>query len=125
MFGVEFDGPSHDNSQQQRRDGLKDQLCDHFDFPMLRITGSYLESKYRNLDLLSWFIETWFARKHSVEAQENGDIPWDERFMPSMFIALPHREQAFPLWLGEDVQVKMRLFNAGRVADLAPSSMCG
>jgi Protein of unknown function (DUF2726) len=39
-FAVEFDGPSHDDPDAQRRDLLKDEICDHLDFPLLRIDRS-------------------------------------------------------------------------------------
>src|SRR6266487_2731666 len=46
LFAVEFDGETHKTEQQQHRDRKKDQLCERFHFPLLRINSRYLVCKY-------------------------------------------------------------------------------
>src|ERR1035441_4957302 len=42
LFAVEFDGESHNTEKQQHRDLKKNQLCERFRFPLLRINSKYL-----------------------------------------------------------------------------------
>lgn len=80
IFAVEFDGESHRNRDQRKRDDLKNKLCEKFEFPLLRITSNYLQKKYRHLTLLEWCIESWFCWEAFCNAQEKGIIPLDETF---------------------------------------------
>jgi hypothetical protein len=99
LFAIEFDGMSHQETVQANRDSKKDRLCERFQFPILRINAEYLNRKYRNLDLLTWFVEVWFLAKGFDEAQARGDVPQDEPFDPCMIIAIPGLKGQFPLWL--------------------------
>lgn len=122
QFAVEFDGPSHKTPAQVERDRKKNELCEVYEFPLLRINAKYLDSKYRNFDLLSWFIEVWFWRKFIFEAQENGSLPLDEIFDPMLMVEIPERKERFPLWLSTEILMKFReLWQNGKIRNIAPN----
>ena len=122
LFGVEFDGPYHRNPEQKARDDTKDALCERFDFPLLRINSNYLQKKYRDMDLLSWFVEVWFAREWFDDAQKSGLLPYGEPFTPWSFTGIPGSDKPFPLCLSSQASNKMRkLFFDGKVKDFIPS----
>ena len=122
LFAIEFDGPLHEEATQAARDSLKDALCDRFELPLLRINSRYLEKKYRDLDLLSWFVQVWFLRKGFYEAQEKGAVPYDEDFDPFMFFSLPGYKQRFPLWISAPSNIAIqKLAKAGKLLSPAPS----
>lgn len=117
LFTVEFDDPSHKDPEVAQRDQKKNNLCERFSIPLLRINSRYLLSRYRDMDLLSYFVEVWFLSKVFDDAQESGDIPADEPFDPTFIIRSGGR-QNFPLWLSMDiVHHTRRLFDAGKVYD--------
>jgi hypothetical protein len=80
LFAVEFDGPSHDLPDQEYLDAQKNELCERFELPLLRINRRYLTKNYGSLDLLTWFIEVWFLERGFEAAQLSGHIPMDEPF---------------------------------------------
>ncbi len=123
LFAVEFDGEQHTQSPKQiERDKKKDTLCERFGLPLLRINTEYLNDYYRQMNLLSWFIETWFAFQWFTEAQENGELPYDEPFMPSSFVNLTGHDKDFPLWLSRDVRARIaKLCKQNVIMDMAPS----
>lgn len=126
IFAVEFDGPTHRLEQQRERDAKKETLCARFSFPILRINARYLGKQYREMDLLTWFVEVWFAKKWFEEAQESGQIPYDEPFMPQSIVTIPGRNRRFPLWLSAGARAKIQdLCVAGRVRDFVPSMVIG
>jgi hypothetical protein len=126
LFAVEFDGPSHNDDRQRQRDERKDSLCHRFEFPLLRVNSRYLNRKYRDMDLLSWFVEIWFCRKWFEEAQASGQVPYDEPFMPQSFVSIPGRKNRFPLWLSAAVRGRIQqLCFAGKILDLVPSQIIG
>ncbi len=128
LFAVEFDGPSHKDATQQERDTKKNRICEIFGFPLLRINARYLPQRYRNMDLLSWFVEVWFLKQWFDDAQEEGSIPADEIFDP--FFTMSSRpgenKPSFPLWLSQPLLSKIhRLWEAGRVCNPSPSHIVG
>lgn len=126
LFSVEFDGPSHADPRQQGRDQLKNQLCDRLSFPLLRVNARYLPKKYRNIDLLSWFVEVWFFQEAFAQAQEDGAVSADEICDPLSVLGLPGRNERFPLWLSADLRIRIqRLNKAGKCYDFAPSYWVG
>jgi hypothetical protein len=126
LFAVEFDGPSHQESEQRNRDHLKNKLCDELSFPLLRINARYLPKKFRNFDLLSWFIEVWFFQVAFDKAQQEGTVPPDEICDPFLVLALPGRKERFPLWLSAELRVKIQeLHKAKKCHDFAPSEWVG
>lgn len=126
LFGVEFDGPSHAQEPQVFRDSKKKLLCERFQFPLLRVNAAYLNRSYRNLDLLTWFVETWFCAKGFEEAQRTGQIPLDEPFDPCTFLSIPGLQGHFPLWLSSEPMMKLRqLAEAGKCEDAVPDFVIG
>ena len=126
LFAVEFDGPTHKDVTQQERDSRKDELCERFGLPLLRINSRYLNRKYRDMDMLTWFVHVWFAGKWFEEAQASGQVPHDEPFMPLAFVSLPGTEKRYPLWLSAVVRGKIqKLFFAGKILDMVPSQVIG
>lgn len=126
LFAVEFDGPTHLTGEQARRDPTKDRLCETFEFPILRINGRYLERKYRGLDLLTWIIETWFMERVIAKAQEEGSLPQDDVFLPSLVISMTGYGNRFPLWLSAEPLQKIRqLHERGKCRSPDPSVIVG
>jgi Protein of unknown function (DUF2726) len=122
LFAVEFDGATHKTQQQQNRDRKKNQLCELFSFPLLRINSRYLARKYRQTDLLSWFINYWFADRMIGDAYDAGQIPAHEFVDPSMILSLPGTTKEFPLWLSGDVRCQIeRLYEQRQCLDAIPS----
>src|ERR1019366_8219683 len=70
QFSVEFDGPTHRTVIQIQRDRTKNELCEEFEYPLLRINARYLDRKYRGYDLLSYFVDVWYHGKAFCEAQQ-------------------------------------------------------
>jgi hypothetical protein len=127
LFAVEFDGPLHASSDEQReRDAKKNDLCEHFQFPLLRINSRYIDVKYRGMDLLSYFIHLWFLSAAFDDAQEKGLIPYDEPFDPNWIISDGKTNRRFPYWLSLDVQLEIKtMHNQGRLHDYVPSHWTG
>jgi hypothetical protein len=106
LFAVEYDGNLHATAEQQARDRVKDLLCERFGLPILRINSDYLWRHYRGMDLLTWFIEVWFAWQWYQEAQAAGEVPWDEVFSPWAIVSIPGNDRQFPLWFISATQVE-------------------
>jgi len=122
LFSVEFDGPGHKEPNQMENDELKDNLCRYFNFPLLRISYEYITNEYRNMTILGWFIETWFASKYFEEAQENGEIDYYEPFIASGFSYIQGLKNKFPLCLSSNERAKMfELFSRGHIKFYVPS----
>jgi hypothetical protein len=117
QFAVEFDGPSHTDKAQRKRDALKDHLCEQLNFPILRINSNHLIKKYKSYSLLGWFVEHWFLRKAFDEAQEKGLIPWDEPYDPMMIFSMGNKIK-WPMWLSSDLRIKIKkLHDHGKIQD--------
>ena len=126
LFVVEFDGGSHKDPVQIERDRKKNWLCERFEMPLLRINIAYINRTYRNLDLLTWIIEYWFAGKSIEEAYARGDIPEWEYFDPLMFLHMPGVEGRFPLWISAEARCAMQsLAQQGKCLEYAPSTIIG
>lgn len=126
LFAIEFDGDSHDSKLQQRRDMRKDSLCERFQLPLLRINSLYLNESFRRMDMLSWFVNYWFAQRMIDGAYESGDIPADAYVDPMLIVTLPGTKQKFPLWLTAEVRTAFnRYCEKGLSIDPGPSSFIG
>lgn len=126
LFAIEFDGPLHVNEKQQARDKTKNDLCEKFDLPLLRINSNYLKKAYRGMDPLSWFVEVWFAWGWFEKAQASGEVPADEIFMPQMMVNIPGYDKQFPLWLSAPIRNKIqKLCFSGKITDMVPSQIIG
>lgn len=97
---VEYDGPQHQLSVEQReRDEIKNELCRRAGLGLLRINDRYVTKLYRGMTVLRWIIEVTELEKAFYEAQESGQIPWDEPFDPT-FLEPAGAGGRFPYWLG-------------------------
>lgn len=96
---VEYDGPLHQSSaKQQERDEIKNELCRQAEIGLLRINDRYVTKLYRGMSVLRWIVEVTELEKAFYEAQEKGDIPWDEPFDPA-FLQPVDSSSRFPYWL--------------------------
>lgn len=126
LFAVEFDGNTHRSNEQKRRDTIKNNLCDRFQLPLLRINSRYLVQKYRNMDILSWLVEVWFLQVAFDSEQQAGNIPSDEPFDPFMIMSMSGKGDRFPFWLSAPLLIKIQnLFRLGSCKDFAPSEIIG
>jgi hypothetical protein len=55
IFGVEFDGPGHRSAEAKRRDQLKNELCDHFEFQFE--AGTTMSLKEESLTKIRFLIQ--------------------------------------------------------------------
>lgn len=126
LFAVEFDGPSHADPIQATRDRKKDSLCDLLGLPILRINARYLQKRYRGLDLLTWFVEVWFAQESFCDAQRDGLVSPDEDFDAASMIRVSGYESSFPLWLGVEPRRFLKRCQAeGRCLWQVPARLIG
>jgi hypothetical protein len=126
LFAVEFNGDMHETEVQQHRDALKDGLCERFELPILRINARYIDRQFRQMDLLSWFVQYWFAQRAIDEAYEAGQIPPYEYVDPNFMLTLPGTKQRFPLWLAAQVRTEFHKFREQRrCLDPGPSCFVG
>lgn len=126
LFVVEFDGPQHSSREQSIRDQAKDQLCQRFELPILRIESEYLRPEYRGVDLLTWIVESWFLKRAFEEMQKSGDIPYDEPYDPVFFVRLPGHDTQFPLWLSAEPDKKINeLYEQGKSRSPSSSYIAG
>lgn len=125
LFVVEFDGPLHkEDPAQLGRDKTKNLLCKKFGLPILRINQNYFK-KYRELDLLTWFIEVFFTEKSFYQSQDQGLIPADEPFDPQSILYIDGSAD-YPFWLSQEALVKIsRLSEQGKCTDRLPSVFIG
>lgn len=127
QFCVEFDGPTHRQPEQIRRDELKNQLLKKFRVPFIRINSRYLEDRYRGLDLLTYFVDVWFLAQAFDEAQERGQIPPEEIFDPTFIISdgQPNGKR-WPYWISIELQTDIqRMYKEQLIAQPAPSNWIG
>jgi hypothetical protein len=117
LFAVEFDGPSHQDQDQRDRDNKKNDLCDIFEFPILRINTRHLTAKYNKASLLRWIISAWELQKAFDTAQAEGHVPPNESFDP---IFLWHQgntvEEIHPHWIALKARRRLKqLQEQGRI----------
>lgn len=88
LLAVEFDGPHHqEDAKAAANDERKDDICRHFQFPVLRANADFLTKKIRQFNILSWLVELWFMERDFERAQEAGQIPPDEPFLYNFVLA--------------------------------------
>lgn len=76
--------------------------------------------------MLSWFVEVWFLREAFHEAQEAGNVPFDEPFDPMAIVSCSGLKEKFPFWLSAELRVKIRrLSESGKILDGVPSEWIG
>lgn len=126
LFAVEYDGKLHEDAVQVQRDRRKNALCARFGLSLLRINSNYLHRKFRELDLLTYFVEVWFMHSAFYEAQRNGLVPLEEDFDPWLVISDPGRKGRFPYWLSAEAQSALqRLAEAKHIVDGIASHYVG
>lgn len=126
QYAVEFDGPSHFTERQKERDQKKDHLCDLSRLPILRINSRHLTKDFGKITLLSWIIETYEMQSGFYEAQENGQIPWDEPFDPFTLMTLIDGKFEHPLWLSQSSRRQMHeLYRKGLIHNMGSSGWIG
>jgi hypothetical protein len=93
QFAVEYDGRGHETDPDTiRRDALKNSICDKLGFPLLRIGDEFFR-KIGRFTLLGWLAEVWFLDQAFTQAQERGEVPYDEVFDYSMILGFAFRDQ--------------------------------
>lgn len=85
LFAVEFDGSSHQAKDAQRRDALKNQICKHFDFPLIRLDSRF-HQEVDGFNLLEYVVDMFFLNQSFEEAQASGSISPFETFIPQCFM---------------------------------------
>jgi ADP-ribose pyrophosphatase YjhB (NUDIX family) len=122
-FAVEFDGPYHATSKDaQRRDEMKNAICERLGLPLLRIDADYLRT-VKGFRLVAWLVELWFLDDAFYEAQKRGEIPWDEPFGACSVVE--HDAQGrwrFPYDLAAEARRELwRAHAEGRVRSFTPN----
>ena len=128
QFAVEFDGASHEMPRSKVLDKKKDAICCTFNFPLLRIKINYLPKRYSDLSLLEWIIDVYYLEQAFYEAQEKGQIPYDEPFDP-FFITVTGTDggaRHFPYWISRNANLALRkLYSQGKIALPGTSGFIG
>jgi hypothetical protein len=121
IFAVEFDGPGHRSVDAKRRDQLKNELCDHFEFQLLRVNQKYLSPSFSNWDLLRWFCTVWFVKRGWDEAVLEGTIPYEDSIFDPMFVSVVTKSGSRGLELERHARSEFgRLFQAGVIPSHMP-----
>jgi hypothetical protein len=85
QFAVEFDEPHHDTDEATiARDRMKDSIADRLGLAVIRIGVDFLRTVGR-FSLLGWLIDLWFLQRAFDDAQERGEVPYDEPFIYANF----------------------------------------
>lgn len=110
QFAIEFDEPHHlTDPKTIRRDRMKGAICKRLGLPLVRIGSEYLRRE-RRFTLIGYLVEVWNLERGFTEAQEQGQVPWDEPFMPEVILAdsldLPLKVD-FPYWLDRPARLAM------------------
>lgn len=80
-FAIEFDGPQHiSDSDNMRNDRLKKEICDHLDFPLIRIDSQFLRPVCEKSAVLSWLVSMWFKNQTFSNAACN-DTPTTKEYI--------------------------------------------
>lgn len=121
IFAVEFDGPGHDTEDAQRRDKLKNDLCDRFRLQLLRINQKYLSESFSSWDLVSWFCTVWFVKRGWNEAVDEGKIHYEDAIFDPMFVSVRTKSGTCGLELERHARSEFgRLFQNGSIPDHMP-----
>jgi len=122
LFAVEFDGSSHSSPEVQRRDQIKNSLCDRFALSLLRINRKYLTPSFSNWDLLRWFCTVFFVKKAWEEDVEEGRLPPEDSFFDPMFVSVKTKSGMRSLELERHARAEFgRLFSSGKIPSYVPS----
>ena len=124
QFAVEFDEPYHNYDEDaKRRDTLKNAICEKLGLPLLRIDADYLR-KAKNFSLVGYLANIWFMDKAWDEAQQKGEVPFDEPFMPHSVMEDLKTGEKFPYDLSIDSRIfVMRFVERNKIKNLNPTGM--
>lgn len=87
QFAVEYDGEAHvADPDTMRRDRMKSEICSRLGLPLVRIDSPYLQRE-RGFTLIGYLVEMWDLERAFTAAQERGEIPYDEPFMPELILS--------------------------------------
>jgi hypothetical protein len=122
LFAVEFDGSRHSTPEAQRRDQIKNSLCDHFTLSLLRINRKYLTPVFSNWDLLRWFCTVFFVKKSWDEDVKDGRISPEDSIFDPMFVAVRTKSGMRSLELEKQARAELgRLFMSGKIPFYVPN----
>jgi hypothetical protein len=125
QFAVEFDEHHHlTDPKTIHRDRLKAQVCDHFDFPLVRIDSAYLRRE-RRFTLIGYLVEAWDLERAFYEAQERGTVPYDEPFIIENFLSDSLGGAIdWPYWLDHPARLDMvAAYRAGKLRSQTPEEI--
>jgi hypothetical protein len=108
QFAVEFDELHHlTDPPTIRRDRMKEAICERLGLPLVRIGSEYLRRE-RRFTLIGYLVEVWHLERAFTEAQQRGQIPWDEPFDPALVITDSLWSPIdFPYWLDRPARLAM------------------
>ncbi len=92
-FAVEFDEAHHDSDPNAiLHDSLKRAICEKLGMPLLRIDADYLH-RIGQSSLLGWLVEVWFLGEAFYDAQESGQVPYDDAFHYANILSFGYMDQ--------------------------------
>ncbi len=122
LFAVEFDGSGHSAPDDQKRDGMKNMLCDRFELPLLRINRKYLSRAFSSWDLLRWFCTVFFVKRGWDEDVKAGRIPIEDSVFDPMFVSVRTKSGTRSLELERHARAELgRMFRSGEIPDYVPN----
>lgn len=124
LFAVEFDGPHHGGAKQQARDAKKNELCERFGFPLIRIDSQGLRKKYRGTHLITCLVEIGFLSESFRTRREEGEIPAEIPYDLLRLVDYTEPKQRLPVWLNFVHHVVIgRFYDAGAVSKPVPTCL--
>ncbi len=81
-LAVEFDSGFHDNPDQQRKDRLKNRLCQEAGLPLLRVRSDHV-LKREGESFLKYILTLHFGERAVQERVSAGRLSWDAEYFPS------------------------------------------
>jgi len=75
LFAVEFDGFSHRDEAQIKRDAIKNRLCDKFELPLLRINSNYLLKNTATWIFLAGLLKSGFWQRAFMKPKKEEKSP--------------------------------------------------
>jgi hypothetical protein len=89
VLAIEFDGAGHD----PKKDHLKNQLCDRFQLPLVRVGMEHINSKNFEDTALHFLVYQLFGVDTFME--QYGDDPY-EKYDPTFFVSVVGKDRPFP-----------------------------
>jgi len=124
VFAVELDDASHRHRDAQRRDAMKNLICDTIGLELLRVDSHAFEPGPRGRRLVEYLIDARAYQLAFDEAQARGDVPPDA--MGDYRLVVDFNSPGLNLInaLGHPASLRaLRLFQAGRLSEGIISSL--